>query len=52
MFWSFGPEACGILVPRTGRQSPSHWTPREVPKMNKSFETGKIEKSGGGGRGE
>ena len=38
MFWSFGPEACGILVsqsgitfaPCVGRQSLNHWTTTEV----------------------
>ena len=40
MFWSFGPEACGILAPGPGiepsppaveAQSLNHWTAREVP---------------------
>ena len=40
LFWFFGHEACGILVPQPGIkpappalevQSPNHWTAREVP---------------------
>ena len=42
MFWIFGQEACGILVPQPGikpahpcseRQSLNHWTIREVPLL-------------------
>ena len=40
MFWLLDPNACGILAPRdwtlpcyTGRQSPNHWTTREVERI-------------------